>query len=1049
MARVTRRGPIATPATLATGRDYREQIKQEKRRKKYEREQAQKKKDGTSCDRISRAKAMEIEALYASPADSPSLVPPTPSTKPTKKKTRLINPSCTDFGPMRHVQFNKPVAKWFLCGQCDAWDQDKNIIANIKQSSRRYKCIAGHRSCIFPTTGLAPKAFKMLQKTLAQPEKKEAVRRLLHFDESTTMDSEEDSDNSDCDIEAATSHLPCEVNPAYTTEQLHTIIKAEQERYQAEQKRSDRLRALSRKHEATILELRKTVLTKNRQIRYLAKKTEPTSTAEPADDSSSETDEPCSPAVKSGRKNPTSENGHFHEKVTIALNKLLSGKKWGRARIGKELAAMIFEYNDHVCLQAIITKSKHWLRKNVFTCYNILREMDRAGGTLGYEGIEIVRSVETKKVKWYKGSLIPSSAEFKRTAKKVEQLAHVLCPFILGLTAAGDKESIDFQPYWKIMGTVFRAYGLIGIGKLQSLLATYALDGAKITKNLGHVCGGFKVADRASRCPFTGELLLENPTEANAQSRNLCFPLKIIMGKETKETIKEFAPVFQFMEDCESEDIEKNPMAKHYGLMPLTCGANCDLSAGWKCLCKGGAAKVSDLPCHCCPLYKTKWALPNPSTEQPDCNWCHEIHSEVPDWKCYHHSMMTEESLVKAQVELNRLTAGLSGNLANIDSHTKMQSDDIQEATPESYRNPSSIHYEPETAEEKLQYGELLTDELVLRDMSPLGSVFVKHNTLRKALVAEAKIRLLLTELDHGSPSEGAMFLLIQAIPCILHLENRIGIKILTMLVIEGLSNAKKGLLYNDITAEGPRIERFFIRIADIVNKQVLGTQDNSTEWECATDDKMKEIGTITMDNVRTRAIMARLELLIEECIVIEEDKDKWLACIPKFRDGMIKLRSKEDFGAQEISAFQKDIDEFFQLWVELWGLEGCTNYIHMMSSGHLSTYLFKWKNLYRHSQQGWEAFNSLLKTFYFRRTGHGGGTNRGRGRRSRLLPIGRWLQRRVIWLCGFEEEFIESFVGENPGAFRSGDLDVGINDGVPAAEEDIFQGGVGEDGFV
>ena len=67
--------------------------------------------------------------------------------------------------------------------------------------------------------------------------------------------------------------------------------------------------------------------------------------------------------------------------------------------------------------------------------------------------------------------------------------------------------------------------------------------------------GGFKVADKSSVCPFTSELLLQNPTELNAQSRNLCFPLKLIVGRETKETIKEFAPMFEFMEACVSRKI--------------------------------------------------------------------------------------------------------------------------------------------------------------------------------------------------------------------------------------------------------------------------------------------------------------------------------------------------------------------------------------------------------------------------------------------------------------------------------------------------------------
>jgi hypothetical protein len=175
------------------------------------------------------------------------------------------------------------------------------------------------------------------------------------------------------------------------------------------------------------------------------------------------------------------------------------------------------------------------------------------------------------------------------------------------------------------------------------------------------------------------------------------------------------------------------------------------------------------------------------------------------------------------------------------------------------------------------------------------------------------------------------------------------------------------------------------------------------------------------------------------------DDKAKWLACIPKFRDGMIKLRSKENFTNDAVTAFQKDIDEFNQLWVELWGLEGVTNYIHMMSSGHLSTYLFKWKNLYRHSQQGWEAFNSLVKTFYFRRTQRGGRSNAGRGRKTRLLPIGRWLQRRVVWLCGYDQACIESWIEENPGARRSGEAEVGEGETEEEEEEeDIYTGAEG-----
>jgi len=78
------------------------------------------------------------------------------------------------------------------------------------------------------------------------------------------------------------------------------------------------------------------------------------------------------------------------------------------------------------------------------------------------------------------------------------------------------------------------------------------------------------------------------------------------------------------------------------------------------------------------------------------------------------------------------------------------------------------------------------------------------------------------------------------------------------------------------------------------------------------------------------------------------------------------------------------------------------TNYIHMVGSGHIGDFLLRWRNLYRHSQQGWEALNDLIKTFVHRRTQRGGNMGSGAGAsNSMLLPIARWLQRRIFWILG------------------------------------------------
>jgi hypothetical protein len=176
MARTSRSGTVAdTSTSVATGRDYREQVKLAKARKKHEKEQALQMRNGTN-ERVSRAKSTQIDALYREVPMKATLPSHTPSPQSTRRRTRQEKPSCTDYGPLRHALYNRP-PKYLFCAECDAWDRDKNIVAKIQQSSRRYKCIAGHGSCIFPTTELPGKGRRRERgKTLVK-----AIRRSFIF----------------------------------------------------------------------------------------------------------------------------------------------------------------------------------------------------------------------------------------------------------------------------------------------------------------------------------------------------------------------------------------------------------------------------------------------------------------------------------------------------------------------------------------------------------------------------------------------------------------------------------------------------------------------------------------------------------------------------------------------------------------------------------------------------------------------------------------------------------------------------------------------------
>ena len=65
---------------------------------------------------------------------------------------------------------------------------------------------------------------------------------------------------------------------------------------------------------------------------------------------------------------------------------------------------------------------------------------------------------------------------------------------------------------------------------------------------------------------------------ARAQSRDLCFPMHLMLGKETGETLRgEFKPMLTFFENACKNGLEGFPDMK-----PLTITTEVDRSAAWK-----------------------------------------------------------------------------------------------------------------------------------------------------------------------------------------------------------------------------------------------------------------------------------------------------------------------------------------------------------------------------------------------------------------------------------------------------------------------------------
>jgi hypothetical protein len=117
----------------------------------------------------------------------------------------------------------------------------------------------------------------------------------------------------------------------------------------------------------------------------------------------------------------------------------------------------------------------------------------------------------------------------------------------------------------------------------------------------------------------------------------------------------------------------------------------------------------------------------------------------------------------------------------------------------------------------------------------------------------------------------------------------------------------------------------------------------------------------------------------------------------------MEMARKRETFTVAENGEYQYLADKWFDRWLALWGREGMTNYIHIMvvASGYLSFYMREWGDLYKYSQQGWKAFNSLIKSVYFCWTQQGGNGGKPNEPNSHVVPVAHWLQQKLYFLSG------------------------------------------------
>ena len=422
------------------------------------------------------------------------------------------------------------------------------------------------------------------------------------------------------------------------------------------------------------------------------------------------------------------------------------------------------------------------------------------------------------------------------------------------------------------------------------------------------------------------------------------------MGKETTQMIQEnFADVIGLMTDA-SVDGAVTEFQTEYEYQPFCTIISPDMSGRWKGLDKGGAAKVAIEFCDCCECDSNMIAQCRPVPCQ---RWC------ASGKKCYHWEMATEEMVASLKKDVNDLLQKWGEVENTVVEKTQIKS--YPEDDENNLLDLNSINFVPVTELDSMNYGNLLSVELDLRGMGYNLQLTVeqRREKLKERVAAEEEIKLLRKRIERCEGSPQALYLMIQAIPCILHLEMRVGIKILTMVINVGLGNAGGDKLDWQNTqghqTQKQRKDHLAETVEMIINEYVLGSTAAPGQFKLhfETDrntGNQHVISPISLTNSAVRAIINDMGLLIDKT-VCESDVNRLKCTVQSYCEAMKILRiSNRDVTDDEINAFQKHVDDFHDIWVSIFGDAGLTNYIHYLSAGHIAHYLSVYGNLSKYS---------------------------------------------------------------------------------------------------
>ena len=196
-----------------------------------------------------------------------------------------------------------------------------------------------------------------------------------------------------------------------------------------------------------------------------------------------------------------------------------------------------------------------------------------------------------------------------------------------------------------------------------------------------------------------------------------------------------------------------------------------------------------------------------------------------------------------------------------------------------------------------------------------------------------------------------------------------------------------------------------------VMQTKVLGTERSPAHWSLPYEGKNDaefKISPISGRNESIRTMIHVADVIIEAALPADQQNliGKLVLALSKYSIAIGLLNKHYQLSEEEVEEFQDNCDVFFHLWVEIFGMEGVTNYIHLIGSGHMQYFLRKYGCLYLYSQQGWEALMGKVQAVLHLNTQRGGKGSGGGRKKSYIYPVMLFILRDLLWKTGDAKQF-------------------------------------------